>query len=92
MSGPPRMPITGRQAEVLTAASDGAPLSEVARRLGTTTQQISARLSEAYQRLDVTWLPRSERRAEAVRVARKRGLLPPPTKPANLSACGEETN
>lgn len=78
MTGPARMPLTPRQGQVLIAAADGAPLSEVARRLGTTRPQIAARLSEAYRRLDVTYLPRDQRRQEAVRVARKRGLIPTP--------------
>lgn len=75
--GPPRQPLTARQAEVLNAAADGASLSTVARRLGTTTQQVSARLSEAYLRLGVTHLPRAERRTAAVAEARRRGLIPP---------------
>lgn len=70
------MPLTPRQAQVLTAAADGAPLATVAIRVGTTRAQVAARLAEAYQRLDVTHLPRDERRAEAVRVARRRGLIP----------------
>ncbi|MCX5528979.1 LuxR C-terminal-related transcriptional regulator [Streptomyces sp. NBC_00006] len=74
--GPARQPLTARQAEVLDAASDGASLSTVAQRLGTTTQQISARLSEGYLRLGVTHLPRDQRRAAAVDVARRRGLIP----------------
>jgi DNA-binding CsgD family transcriptional regulator len=65
------------QARVLAAAADGAPLSVVAARLGTTRTQVASRLSEAYRRLDVTWLPRGEKRAEAVRVARGHGLIPP---------------
>ncbi|MFD0033064.1 hypothetical protein ACWFR5_26065 [Streptomyces sp. NPDC055092] len=36
-------------------------------------------LPEAYQRLDVTYLPRGERRAEAVRAACWRGRIPNPT-------------
>ena len=76
MSGPPRMPLTPRQAAVLTAAADGAPLAEVARRLGTTRPQVAARLSDAYQRLDVTHLPRDQRRQAAVQAARRRGLIP----------------
>jgi DNA-binding NarL/FixJ family response regulator len=70
------MPLTGRQAEVLTAAADGSSLVVVAGRLGTSREQVSARLSEAYRRLDVSWVPRDERRAAAVRVARGRGLIP----------------
>ncbi|MGW8679601.1 LuxR C-terminal-related transcriptional regulator [Streptomyces sp. NPDC055817] len=77
--GPKRMPLTGRQAEVLTSSADGAPISVVARRLHTTPQQVSARLSESYIRLGVTHLPRPERRAAAVAEARRRGLIPPAT-------------
>lgn len=60
---PARQPLTGRQAVV-------------AARLGTTREQVAARLSEAYIRLDVTWRPRDERRAAAVALARSRGLIP----------------
>lgn len=68
--------LTPRQAAVLAAAADGAPLSAVAARLGTTRTQIASRISEAYRALGVTWLPRDERRAEAVRIARRHGLIP----------------
>ncbi|MBT2467806.1 hypothetical protein J7E97_07950 [Streptomyces sp. ISL-66] len=77
MSGPPRMPLTRPQAAVLEAAADGATLTVVAARLGIRREQAAARLSEAYKRLDVAWMDRDERRAAAVRVARKRGLIPP---------------
>lgn len=73
--GPARMPLTPRQAQVLTAAADGAPLATVAIRVGTTRSQVAARLAEAYQRLGVTYLPRDQRRAAAVRTARQRGLI-----------------
>lgn len=73
--------LTPRQAAVLSAAADGAPLSTVAARLGTTRTQIASRISEAYRALDVTWLPRAERRAEAVRIARRHGLIPADTQP-----------
>ncbi|WP_372344675.1 LuxR C-terminal-related transcriptional regulator [Streptomyces sp. KL116D] len=75
--GPARQPLTARQAEVLAAAADGASIATVARRLDTTTQQVSARLSEGYRRLGVTELPKQHRRAAAVDVARRRGLIPP---------------
>lgn len=68
--------LSPRQAAVLTAAADGAPLTKVAERLGTTRTQIASRLSEAYRGLDVTWMPRPERRAAAVRTARHHGLIP----------------
>lgn len=72
MTGPR---LTPRQAAVLAAAADGATLATVAERLGTTREQIAARLAEAYQRLGVTHLPRGERRAAAIRVARRHGLI-----------------
>lgn len=72
------MPLTRPQAAVLEAAADGAPLAVVAARVGIRREQVAARLSEAYKRLDVAWMDRDERRAAAVRVARKRGLIPTP--------------
>lgn len=80
--GPAREPLTARQALVLTEAATGDSLTAIAARLGTTPQQISARLSEGYLRLGVTKLPRLERRAAAVAVARRRGLIPPATNTA----------
>ncbi|MGW2048618.1 response regulator transcription factor [Streptomyces sp. NPDC001858] len=80
--GPARMPLTPRQAQVLTAAATGAPLSQVASRLGITREQTASHLSRAYQRLDVTHLPRDQRRAAAVRIAVRRGLIPNPTETA----------
>lgn len=76
MSGPARMPLTPVQARVLEAAASGETLGAVAYRLGMPRTQVAARLAEAYQRLGVTWLPRGERRAAAVREARRRGLIP----------------
>lgn len=75
-TGPPRQPLTAKQAEVLTSAADGASLTTVAGRLGITRDQVSARLAEGYLRLGVTHLPRGQRRAAAVTVARERGLIP----------------
>lgn len=74
--GPKRQPLTDRQRLILDAAADGASLATVARRVGTTPQQVSARLAEGYLRLGVTHLPRGQRRAAAVTVARRRGLIP----------------
>ncbi|MFJ1653673.1 hypothetical protein ACIOC2_20245 [Streptomyces sp. NPDC088337] len=76
--GPARMPLTPRQAQALTAAADGASLRTVAGRLGTSIQQVASLLSRAYQRLDVTYLPRDQRRAAAVRTAVRRGLITDP--------------
>jgi DNA-binding NarL/FixJ family response regulator len=89
MPGPARMPLTPRQAIVLHAASDGAPVLIVAERLNTTVTQVGSRLSEGYQRLGVSNVPRSRRRAAAVVVARQRGLLPDtpiPHRPASSAA------
>lgn len=73
--GPDRMPLSPRQADALTAAADGAPLRTVADRLGIPVQQVASLLSRAYQRLDVTYLPRDQRRAAAVRTAIRHGLI-----------------
>lgn len=64
-----------KQALVLEASADGAPLSVVAVRLGMPRTQVASRLSETYRVLDVAWLPRGEKRAAAVAVARKHGLI-----------------
>ena len=75
MPGPARMPLTPRQAQALTAAATGAPLREVAEQLGVTREHVASLLARAYQRLGVTYLPRDQRRAEAVRIAVRRGLI-----------------
>lgn len=79
--GPARMPLTPRQAQVLAAAADGAPLRTVAERTGSTREQAASLLSRAYERLGVADTPRAQRRAEAVRTAVQRGLLPDPEQP-----------
>lgn len=76
--GPARMPLTPRQAQVLTAAAGGAPLRQVADQLGLKREAVASLLSRAYQRLDVVYLPRDQRRAAAVRTAVRRGLIPDP--------------
>lgn len=72
-----RLTLSPKQAQVLAAASDGVPLAEVGRRLNMPREQVAARMSEAYKRLGVTWMDRSDRRAAAVRTARRHGLIPP---------------
>ncbi|MFE9736143.1 LuxR C-terminal-related transcriptional regulator [Streptomyces sp. NPDC005863] len=74
--GPVRQPLTPRQIDVLTAADGAKTLTEIAGRLGTTRHQVASRLSEAYIRLDIDWMPRADRRHAAIRIARKRGLIP----------------
>ncbi|MFF5445441.1 hypothetical protein [Streptomyces sp. NPDC012888] len=78
MRGPARWPLTTHQATVLAAVAEAgdAPLAEIAYRLDRPRSWVAARLSEAYKRLDVAWMDRDERRAAAVRIARRRGLIP----------------
>lgn len=71
--------LSPRQAQVLTAAADGRPLTAIAAELDITREQVSSHLSMAYRRQGVTYLPRNERRAAAVRVARRNGLIPTAT-------------
>ncbi|MFH8804093.1 sigma factor-like helix-turn-helix DNA-binding protein [Streptomyces sp. NPDC017936] len=78
MRNQPGMPLTPRQAEALTTAATGATLRQVADEMGITREHVSMLLSNAYRRLDVTYLPRDQRRAAAVRIARRRGLIPAP--------------
>jgi DNA-binding NarL/FixJ family response regulator len=69
------MPLTPRQADAITAAADGAPLHEVGARLGVTRGHAASLLSRAYERLDVAYLPRDQRRTAALRTAVRRGLI-----------------
>jgi DNA-binding Xre family transcriptional regulator len=68
--------LTARQVQVLLAMEEGLSLRVAASRLGMTWQSVGARLSEAYQVLGVSGLPRDVRRGRAVRAARDQGLLP----------------
>ncbi|MFF7335390.1 helix-turn-helix domain-containing protein [Streptomyces sp. NPDC008150] len=74
---PVRRPsLTGRQAEVLAAAADGCPLSEVAVRVGLRTQAVASHLSHVYRRLGVTdGVPPGARRRAAVEEARRHHLI-----------------
>jgi DNA-binding CsgD family transcriptional regulator len=72
------MPLSPRQLQALTAAATGATLTEIGDQLGITREHVSMLLSNAYRRLDVTHLPRNQRRAAAVRAAVRRGLIPNP--------------
>jgi DNA-binding CsgD family transcriptional regulator len=69
--------LSERQLQVLAAAESGDSLARLASRLGMTRPAVGSHLSRIYQQLGVTHLPRAERRAAAVRVAVKRGLLTP---------------
>lgn len=80
MTHPPRPHLSPRQTQTLTAAATGATLQEIAHQLGITREAVASLLSNAYRRLDVTHLPRGQRRPAAVRVARQHGLIPEETK------------
>lgn len=73
---PVRRPVlTPRQTEVLAVVADGRPLSAAGRELGITGARVASTLSEVYRRLDVAHVPRESRRAMAVRVAARYGLI-----------------
>lgn len=69
--------LSPQQVAVVAAAVDGAPLAVVGARVGIPRAQASARLSEAYRRLGVAWMPTSQRRAAAYRAAVAAGLIDP---------------
>lgn len=73
------MPLSPRQLQALTAAATGATLTQIGAQLGITREHASMLLSHAYRRLDVGHLPRDQKRAAAVRIAVRRGLIPNPT-------------
>lgn len=79
MTSLPGARLSPRQTQALTHAATGATLNEIAQRMGVTRESVSSLLSNAYIRLDVTYLPRNQRRAAAVRVARQHGLIPDPS-------------
>ncbi|MFI6032991.1 LuxR C-terminal-related transcriptional regulator [Streptomyces sp. NPDC051315] len=76
------MPLSPRQTQALTAAATGATLTEIGYQLGITREHVSMLLSHAYRRLDVTHLPRHQRRPAAVRAAIRQGIIPNPVKEA----------
>lgn len=65
-----------QQIKVLTEVAKGGSLNEVAVRMGIPRTQVASRLSEAYRRFSLDWLPRDEKREEAIRLGRKYGLIP----------------
>ena len=67
--------LTPRQAEVLSAAADGAPLAVVAQRLEMPREGLASHLSDIYVRLGVADRGLGERRAAAVRVAQQLSLI-----------------
>lgn len=76
--GKPATQLSKTQVRILVELDSGASINEVAGRLGIHPGTCSSRLSEIYQRLEVAWVDKSERRAEAIRRARALGLIPEP--------------
>lgn len=64
------------QVDILVHMGAGASISETARLLNMHPGTCSSRLSEAYRRLDVTWMEKGTRLPAALRRAREHGLLP----------------
>lgn len=71
--------LTLKQQRILFAVQptpEGAvSLAQAARNIGITRTSLSTRLCEIYRKLDVTHLPRCEKRTAALRIAQERGLL-----------------
>lgn len=76
---PARSVLTPRQAEVIKAVAATQTFLDAALLLGTTREQVGARMSEVYRLLDVTHVPYGRRREAAVEAARRRGILPAPS-------------
>lgn len=78
---PPVRPyLSPQQARVLDAVADGRPLESAAEGLCMTPGGVASVLTSVYRRLDVAYLPRGERRAVAVRVAREHDLIITPNR------------
>lgn len=84
-SSPPRqrapvknVTLTDTHVRVLMSMESGATLAQTAVRLNLRPGTCSTRLSEAYRRLDVSWMEKGRRLPEALRRARALGLLPEP--------------
>lgn len=77
-SDKPPVRLSDTQMRILAELAAGASIREAAARLGLPANTCSSRLSEAYQRLDVSWMDKDTRRPEAIRRARALGLLPEP--------------
>ncbi|MCX5000917.1 helix-turn-helix domain-containing protein [Streptomyces longwoodensis] len=69
--------MTPQQAVVLREAAAGGSLTEIGARLDMTAAEVGSTLTRVYQRLEVTHVPRAERRAAAVRMAVQHGLITP---------------
>lgn len=72
----PAVRLTKTQVKVLEELDKGASIAETAVARGMSVGTVGSRLSEIYQRLDVAWMDKAERRPCAIRKARELGLLP----------------
>lgn len=70
-----QLSLSPMQARVLAVVADGRPLKQAARVLGSTPTAVASVLANTYRRLEVADLPRGQRRAAAVRVAREHHLI-----------------
>lgn len=77
-AGRPAVRLSQTQIDIFLELETGASINQAAERLGIRPGTCSSRLSEAYQRLDVAWMDKDQRRPRAIRKARELGLLPEP--------------
>lgn len=70
--------LTNTQVKILLELETGVTLTVAAENLGMHPGTCSTRLSEAYRRLDVSWMEKGTRLPAALRRAREHGLLPEP--------------
>jgi DNA-binding NarL/FixJ family response regulator len=66
------------QVSILLEMEKGTSLAQTAVRLGMPAGSCASRLSEAYRRLDVSWMEKGTRLPAALRKARRLGLIPEP--------------
>lgn len=78
MTDQPGAHLSPRQLQALTLAATGATLNQIGQQLGITREHVSQLLSGAYRRLDVSHLPRDQKRAAAVRAAIRHGIISNP--------------
>jgi DNA-binding NarL/FixJ family response regulator len=68
-----RVHLTQREKDILRAVDGGRSLVQAASLLGMGVSSLSSRLTDIYRKLDVSYLPRKQKRAAALREARARG-------------------
>jgi DNA-binding NarL/FixJ family response regulator len=70
-------PLSPQQKRVLEALAGGCSIATAADRLGLPRSTVASHLSCAYRKLDVVHIPQARRRAYAVKVALRHGLIDP---------------